>query len=70
VRYMEKNTENHCNSCQKFYKISAVADKWDMSQKTIRRMISSGLIRTKRIHGRIRISSTEVAKAIRSKMNL
>jgi len=62
---MERNTENRCNSCQQFYKISTVAERWDMSQKTIRRMVAAGLIRTKRIHGRIRISSTEVAKAIK-----
>ena len=62
---MEKNTENHCDSCQQFYKISSVAKRWDMSQRTIRRMVAAGLIRTKRIHGRIRISSTEVAKAVK-----
>ena len=62
---MERNTKHHCNACQQFYKISTVAERWDMSQKTVRRMVAAGLIRTKRVHGRIRISATEVAKAIK-----
>ncbi len=62
---MERNTENRCAFCQQFYKISTVAQRWDLSQRTIRRMVAAGLIRTKRIHGRIRISSTEIAKAIK-----
>ena len=65
VRNVTKNTKNHCDSCQQFYKISTVAQRWDMSQRTIRRMVAAGLIRTRRIHGRIRISSTEIAKAIK-----
>ena len=65
VRNVGKNTENHCDSCQQYYKISTVSQRWDMSQKTVRRMIASGLIRTRRIHGRIRIEATEIAKAIK-----
>ena len=58
-----KNTEKRCDYCQQFYKISTLAERWDMSQKTVRRMIAHGLLQTRRIHGRIRIPQSEVIKA-------
>jgi excisionase family DNA binding protein len=61
---MKKQTNNYClcEACQRYYSISSIADKWDVSQKTIRRMINSGKIQAKRIGGSIRIPHSELAK--------
>ena len=38
--------------------------QWDVSQKTIRRMINSGKMRAKRIGGSVRIPYSELSKVI------
>ena len=53
-----------CESCQRFYKISTVAERWDMSQKTVRRMIAAGKLKVKRINGCIRVSHSEIRRAV------
>ena len=62
----EKTQNNHifCEACQRYYSIASLADLWDLSQKTIRRMIDSGQLRAKRIRGSVRIPHSEVVKVI------
>jgi len=62
----EKTFESscHCISCQKYYKISTLAEMFDMSIKTIRRRIADGKIQIVRIQGQIRIPHSEVIKSV------
>ncbi|MFX1538553.1 MAG: helix-turn-helix domain-containing protein [Promethearchaeota archaeon] len=63
---MKKVTPNlcFCEACQRFYSISTIAERWDLSQKTIRRMINGGQIKAKRIRGSVRIPHSELLKVI------
>jgi excisionase family DNA binding protein len=55
----------HCEVCQQYYSIRHVAERFDLSQKTIRRMIAAGKIKAKRINGAVRIAHSELMKAVR-----
>ena len=63
---MKNRTENHCScdACQKYYSIKRLALQWDLSPKTIRRMINSGKMRAKRIGGSVRVPHSELLKVI------
>ena len=54
----------HCDACQQFYSLSTLAAMWDMSTKTIRRMIQNGRLKPKRINGSVRIPHSEIVKCI------
>lgn len=54
-----------CKACQKYFSIASLAVQFDLSQKTIRRMITEGRLKAKRIGGSIRISHEELSKIIR-----
>ena len=54
----------HCEVCQQFYSISTLAAMWDMSSRTIKRMIQSGKLKAKRINGSVRIAHSELLRAI------
>ena len=53
-----------CMTCQRYYKISTLAEIFDMSAKTIRRRIADGKIKIVRIHGQIRIPHGEIVRSI------
>ncbi len=54
----------HCEICQQYYSIKSLALMWDMSQRTVKRMIERDELRAKRIGGSWRIPHSEVAKVI------
>ena len=58
----EHKTE--CPHCQKYYRLKALAQTFDLSEKTLRRMITEGRLKAKRIRGSIRISHAELNKII------
>ena len=63
---MKKRTDNPCScvACQKYYSIKHLAAQWDLSPKTIRRMINSGKMKAKRIGGSVRVPHSELLKVI------
>jgi len=63
---MKKGTEKSCSceACQKYYSITHLALQWDMSPKTIRRMVNAGKMKAKRIGGSVRIPHSELLKVI------
>ena len=54
-----------CLHCQKYYRLKALAETFDISEKTLRRMITNRMIKAKRIGGSIRIPHSELSKIIR-----
>ena len=54
-----------CKACQKYFSIATLAERFELSEKTIRRMITEGRLKAKRIRGSIRIPHTELAKIVR-----
>ena len=54
----------HCEACQQYYSVSTLAAMWDMSVKSVRRLIQNGTIKAKRIGGSARIAHSEIIKAI------
>ena len=58
----EHKTE--CPHCQKYYRLKALAQTFDLSEKTLRRMITNRMIKAKRIGGSIRIPHSELNKII------
>ena len=61
-----KNHHLECEVCQKYFKITTVASMLEVSDKTIRRMISTGQLKIIRFGGCIRIPHSEISKAIRN----
>ena len=59
------NPNSECKTCQKYFRIAAVVERFDLSEKTIRRMITEGRLKAKRIGGSIRIPHAELSKIIR-----
>ena len=58
------NPNLDCKACQKYFSIATLAAQLELSPKTIRRMITEGRLKAKRIRGSIRIPHTELAKII------
>lgn len=56
--------EPGCRACQKYYRLSAVAEMFDLSEKTVRRLITERRIKAKRIGGSIRIPHSELVKMV------
>ncbi|MCA9741405.1 helix-turn-helix domain-containing protein [candidate division KSB1 bacterium] len=56
--------ESGCRACQKHYRLAAVAEMFDLSEKTVRRMVTERRIKAKRIGGSIRIPHAEVVKMV------
>jgi len=54
-----------CWTCQQFYSVASLAQMLDLDQKTLRRMITNGKIKSKRIGGSVRIPHAELQKLIR-----
>lgn len=53
-----------CPHCQKYYRLKTLAATFDISEKTLRRMITEGKLKAKRIGGSIRIAHSELNKII------
>lgn len=53
-----------CRVCQQYFSIATLASRFEVSEKTIRRMITEGRIKAFRIGGTIRIPHAELAKII------
>lgn len=62
---LHNELSSDCKACQKYHSISAVAEHFELSEKTIRRMITEGQLKAKRIGGSIRIPHAELVKIIR-----
>jgi excisionase family DNA binding protein len=50
---------------QQYFSVATVAKRFEISEKTVRRMIAESRIKAKRIRGSIRISHEELEKLIR-----
>ncbi|MEK7727561.1 MAG: helix-turn-helix domain-containing protein [candidate division KSB1 bacterium] len=57
--------EPRCPCGQQYYRLAKVARLFDLSEKTLRRMITNHQIKAKRIGGSIRIPHEELAKIVR-----
>ena len=62
MRLPEHKTD--CPHCQKYYRLTTLAATFDISEKTLRRMITNRIIKAKRIGGSIRIPHSELNKII------
>ena len=58
------DTAGGYKACQQYFSIATLAERFELSEKTIRRMITEGRLKAKRICGSIRIPHTELAKII------
>ena len=56
--------QKECSHCQKYYGLKTLAETFDISEKTLRRMITEGRLKAKRIRGSIRIPHAELPKII------
>jgi len=54
-----------CKACQKYYSIATLAERFELSPKTLRRMITDGRLKARRIGGSIRVPHSELAKIVR-----
>lgn len=54
-----------CKACQKYFSIASLAEQFELSQKTIRRMITEGRLKARRIGGSVRIPHEELSKIIK-----
>ena len=63
---MKRQTQNPClcDACQRYYSIATLAERWDISEKSIRRWIQIGKLKSKRIGGSVRIAHSEVVKVV------
>ena len=57
--------EAHCPCGQQYYRLAKVAELFDVSEKTLRRMIVNRQLKAKRIGGSIRIPHEELMKVVR-----
>ena len=57
-----------CAACQQFYSIASLARMFELSPKTIRRMIIDGQLKAKRVRASIRIPHSEMVKALQDYM--
>ena len=57
--------EAQCPCGQQYYRLAKVALMFDVSEKTLRRMITNCQLKAKRIGGSIRIPHDELAKIVR-----
>jgi hypothetical protein len=67
VNYTQNGHSHHhlsCEICQQYYSVRRLAEMWDLSQKTIKRMIQNDKLKAKRINGSVRIPHSEIVKAI------
>jgi len=62
---LHKEPTCDCVACQKYFSIASLAEQFELSQKTIRRMIIEGQIKAKRIRGSVRIPHSELLKLIK-----
>ena len=52
------------HACRKYYKLSTLSDMFEISEKTLRRMIADRRIRAVRIGGSVRIPHAELGKIV------
>ena len=57
--------EAQCPCGQQYYRLAKVAELFDVSEKTLRRMITNRQLKAKRIGSSIRIPHDELAKIVR-----
>lgn len=57
--------DKHCPCGQQYYRLAKVALLFDVSEKTLRRMITNRQLKAKRIGGSIRIPHDELTKIVR-----
>ena len=62
---LPKSTDTLCPCGQQYYRLAKVAELFDVSEKTLRRMITNRQLKAKRIGGSIRIPHDELAKVVR-----
>jgi len=53
-----------CTFCQHYYSVATLAERFELSEKTIRRMITEGKLKAKKIRGSVRIPHDELAKLL------
>ena len=58
-------SQEDCPHCQKYYRLKTLAETFDISEKTLRRMITNRQIKAKRIGGGIRIPHSELSKLVK-----
>ncbi len=63
-KHRQEEVNPSCDLCQKYYRIPVLAGMFDVSEKTIRRMITDRRIRANRIAGCIRIPHSELSKIV------
>ena len=65
VNPREVAEERACPCGQQYYRLAKVAELFDVSEKTLRRMITNRQLKATRIGGSIRIPHEELAKIVR-----
>lgn len=63
-KLLTDTSPKECAHCQKYYRLKTLAATFDISEKTLRRMITEGRLKAKRIGGSIRIPHAELIKII------